>query len=319
MAAKPATTFIRACSTGKPEVVRQLIQAGLSPNTTDNYGLTGLIWAGRKGQVEVAKALIEAGADLEAPDRRGRTALSHAVTLKRHAFVQFIASQGAFLNPVDAHGWTPLDLASMPREAKMVEILEQLGAERKATQKPSPQEEQSLNRFSSGGATGGPDLPTEVERIHIQLHGLLRRWTGDYAPAVHTLCFPLFVDASLIRYTDTMNLSGPQAAKRKKDWLEVRIGVPERWWREAEPAYKQRLAGAIEEGLHSMIALLQRNRHAVKGEQLLADWRKVRQEFLDTPAPPFPAEKQRAAMRSMMNDAIRALEARRMQSSAIKS
>ena len=63
-----------------------------------------------------------------------------------------------------------------------------------------------------------------------------------------------------------------------------------------------------------MIALLKRNRHEVRAELLLADWEKVKQEFLDTPAPPFPAEKHRAAMLAMVSDAKRAVEARKKQS-----
>ena len=79
MAPKPEVQFIRACTTGKSEVVRELLQGGLSPETRDTYGLTGLIWAGRKGQVAVARVLLAGGADLEAKDRRGRTALHHAL------------------------------------------------------------------------------------------------------------------------------------------------------------------------------------------------------------------------------------------------
>jgi hypothetical protein len=311
MAAKPETLFIRACSTGKAETVRHLIQGGLSPNTQDTYGLTGLIWAGRKGQIEVARVLVEAGAELDGKDRTGRTALSHAVVFKRHAFVKFMTSNGAFLNPVDMHGWTPLDLASIPKDAKMVEILKELGAQRKSTQEPPPEDETHTNTFYGGTGVGGPDLPIEVERIHIQLSAAMRSWKGDYTSAIKTFGFVLFVDGSVIRYTQTMKLIGTQKAKRKRDWVEVRVGVPESWWREEEPAYKKRLADSIGEGLHSAIALLQRNRHDVKVELLLADWVNVRKEFLDTPAPPFPAEKQRGAMRSMVDDAIRAVEAKR--------
>ena len=75
MAPKPETQFIRACSTGKSEVVRELLQGGISTETRDTYGLTGLIWAGRKGQVGVAEVLLAGGADVEAKDRTGRTAL----------------------------------------------------------------------------------------------------------------------------------------------------------------------------------------------------------------------------------------------------
>jgi hypothetical protein len=309
MAPKPEIQFIRACSTGKPEVVRELLQSGLSPETRDTYGLTGLIWAGRKGHVVVAEVLLAGGADLEAKDRRGRTALHHAVALKRPDFVEFIANRRAFLNPVDVHGCTPLDIASMSGD-KMVKLLERLGAQRRKSERP-PERRTGLNRFASGGATGGPNLPIEVERVRIQLNAFLRHWTGEYSPAVEVFSFPLYVDGSLVRYTEQMNLLGPQKAQRSGNWLTVKIGVPEEWWSENETTYKTHLADSIEAGLNSMITLLQRNKHEVDADQLLADWATVKREFLETPAPPFPAEKEHESMMAMVNDARRAIEARK--------
>jgi hypothetical protein len=199
----------------------------------------------------------------------------------------------------------------MPRDAKMVAILTQLGAQRKATQEPPPEGEKKLNRFGTGGATGGPDLPVEVGRVRVQLNTLLSRWKGEYATAVEAFYFPLFTDGSLIRYTETMKILGAQEAKRKRDWVEVKIGVPESWWREEEPAYKRLLTDSIEKGLHSMIALLQRNKHEVRAELLLRDWEGVKKEFLSTPAPPYAAERQQAAMMSLVKEVIRAAEERK--------
>lgn len=178
MAPKLETQFIRACSTGKSEVVRELLQGYISPEMRDTYGLTAFIWAGRKGHVGVAEVLLAGGADLESKDRRGRTALHHAVALKHTDFVAYIAKQGAFLNPVDMHGCTPLDLATMAGD-KMVALLEQLGAQRRTSQKPL-EKTKGLNRFGSGGAVGGSDLPIEVERLlscgrWLQFSSL-RRW-----------------------------------------------------------------------------------------------------------------------------------------------
>jgi hypothetical protein len=62
-----------------------------------------------------------------------------------------------------------------------------------------------------------------------------------------------------------------------------------------------------------MVALLQRNKHEVNAERLLADWAIVKREFLETTAPPFPAEKQRESMMAMVNEARRAVEARKGQ------
>jgi Ankyrin repeats (3 copies) len=305
MAPKPELQFIRACSTGKTEVVRELLQGGLSADTCDTFGLTGLMWAGRKGQVQIANVLHAGGADLEAKDRRGRTALFHAVAYKCHVFVEFLLAKGAMHSPVDAHGWTPLDVASMPTNREMVEILKQSGAERRYSQEPPVRVQLRSNSFYFGPAVGGPNLPVEVERIHIQLGLAMSRWTGNYTDAIETFSFSPFVDGSVVRYTERMNILGVQKAKRKRDWLDVEIGVPESWWREEEPKYKRRLTDSMQEGLHSMIALLVRNKHGVNAELLLADWAKLRKEFLEISAPPFAAEKQRVATRSLMNEVLR--------------
>lgn len=311
MALKPEIQFIRACSTGKPEVVSELLQGGLSPETRDTYGLTGLIWTGRKGRIAVAKVLLAGGADLEAKDRTGRTALHHSVALNHPDFVEFIAKQGAFLNPVDMHGCTPLELATISGDM-MVTLLEQFGAQRRKSEKPL-EKRKGLNRFSSGGASGGPDLPIEIERVRVQLNKLLYQWTGEYSPVIECFSFPLFIDGSLVCYTEEMNLVGPKKARRSGSWLTVDIGVPEIWWRQSESAYKAHLTESIEAGLHSMVALLQRNKHEVNAERLLADWAIVKREFLETTAPPFPAEKQRESMMAMVNEARRAVEARKGQ------
>lgn len=307
---KPETAFIRACSTGKSEVVRELVDAGLSPDTRDKYGLTGLIWAARKGQIEVARELLAAGADLEAKDQRDRTAIFHAIAYKRHAFVEYLIAQKANPNLIDLHNWSPLDLATIPRNDRIMAILERAGAQRKSS-RPPEQSPSGVNRFYSGAASGGSDLPIEVLRIHIQLNVAMSNWRGKYTEAVRTFALTPYVDASAYRYTETMNILGAQKAKRKKNWLEVRIGVPESWWREPEAGYKKHLTDEMDRGFESMIALLKRNKHEIDNEALLTDWQKVKKEFLETPAPPFAAEKQRAGLMAAVLSAQQALAAKK--------
>jgi hypothetical protein len=313
-----ASLLIRACSTGKADTVRQLLQDGISPDTTDEYGLTGLIWAGRKGQVEIAKALVEAGADLESKDRTGRTALFHAVVFNRHEFVEYVASQGALLSPIDMHGCTPLDAARWPEGVKkadkdrMVELLTRLGAKRKGTQEPTPPDQKKWNAFISGGYYGGPDLPLRVDRIDIQLSAILHKWTGNYTQAVENFYLTKYVDGSLMRHTKQMQLIGPGKPHRVAGAMYVKIGIPEDWWSQDESRYKALLADALEEGLRSSIAMLQRNKHSIDAERLLADWAVKRKESLDTPAPPFAAETQRAMMLAFVEQAKRAVEERKV-------
>ena len=242
----------------------------------------------------------------------------HAVAYKRHEFADFLAAHRVNLSPIDAHDWTPLDLASSLADARMVALLARLGAKRKSSEQPASPESKGWNSFNSSGYYGGPDLPVEVERIHVQLNGVFHNWRGNYTRAVEGFSFPKFVDGSLIRHTETMKVVGAQKAKRKRNSVEAQIVVPENWWREPEPFYKRRLTDAIEQGLHSMIALLERNRYEVGSELLLADWEKVKKKFLETPAPPFAAEHQRANMLSLVQHAMDRLEAEKLSVAASK-
>jgi ankyrin repeat protein len=122
--------FFTACSTGRVDVVQGLLDQGVDLESRDTYGLTGLIWAGRKGRVGVAEVLLSRGAHLETSDRRRRTALFHAVCYRRYEFVEFLANRGANVNPVDVDGWAPLDVSTASRHKKMVDLLESLGGRR---------------------------------------------------------------------------------------------------------------------------------------------------------------------------------------------
>ena len=132
---KTTAAFIRACSRGDATELARILSQGMPADTRDKYGLTGLIWAGRKGHVEIAKILLSSGADIEGTDKRGRTSLFHAVGYKRYDFVEYMATQGANLNPIDVHGWVPLDFSVSNHNVKMAGILKRLGAKQIATKK----------------------------------------------------------------------------------------------------------------------------------------------------------------------------------------
>src|SRR5438445_11164761 len=112
------------------------------------------------------------------------------------------------------------------------------------------------NSFSLGAQIGGPDTPVAVLQQEQRLRNAFNRWKGNYSPAVREFAFLLRVDGSIERYTETWNIRGAQAAKRKRDWVEVEIGVPEAWWHDGSVEnYMTCLAEAIESGFHSMVEL----------------------------------------------------------------
>src|SRR4030095_15668520 len=152
--------YFNACSTGNVPLVADYLAKGVSPEARDGYGLTGLIWAGRKGRIGVADLLLQAGAAIDAADRRGRTALYHAVTFRRYDLVRYLADLGANVSPIDCAGWTPREVARTLGDTRMVSLLDALGAT------PSPQDSEWAALSSSqnelmlyiGEMCGGPDV-----------------------------------------------------------------------------------------------------------------------------------------------------------------
>jgi len=109
----------------------------------------------------------------------------------------------------------------------------------------------------------------------------MNRWTGNYASAVKEFAFLLRVDGEFHTYTREWNIEGAQQAKRKKDWVEVEIGIPRSAWEvDQAKTYRHYLVSEVEKGLHSMIELLKRNRQEIDDTALLSDWAKIKREYL---------------------------------------
>jgi len=138
-----------------------------------------------------------------------------------------------------------------------------------------------MNTFSMGSQIGG-SVPRDVLHEEQRLRDALNSWQGNYTSAIKRFAFILRVDGSLLRYTELWKIQGAQKAERKKDWLEVEIGVPQSWWQKGQvEGYRKNLTKAIEEGLHSMVELLQRKRQEVDADALLRDWEKIKYDFLN--------------------------------------
>jgi hypothetical protein len=138
------------------------------------------------------------------------------------------------------------------------------------------------NVFSLSSQVGGPDAAVATEKDEQQLRDAMNQWTGDYCTEIRKFAFLLRVDGAIHAYTREWNIRGAQKAKRKKDWVEIEIGIPEDWWRKNEGAhYKEHLIAEMEKGLHSMIELLQSKQYPIKAKELLADWEKIKKDYLD--------------------------------------
>jgi hypothetical protein len=138
-----------------------------------------------------------------------------------------------------------------------------------------------VNSFSLGAQVGGQTGKASRDQMQ-ELRDLFNQWTGDYSADIREFAFLLRVDGEFHRYTAMWNIYGAQKAKRKRDWIEVEVGIPETWWRLAHTdQFKKRLAEEVEKGFISMIEVLRKNRRDIKAEGLLNDWSKIKSQFLE--------------------------------------
>ena len=142
-----------------------------------------------------------------------------------------------------------------------------------------------MNTFSFGAQVGGPDYPEAARRQEQQLRDAFNRWSGEYSSDVKEFVFLLRIDGRIHRYTEMWQIRGAQKAKRKRDWIEVEIGIPEEWWREANgDGYKKRLVDSVETGFNSIIDVMRAKKRHIDADALLEDWNRIKASYLATPS-----------------------------------
>ena len=72
--------FVEALMYFDPEIekAQQLLALGVSPNTKDPTGNTGLIYASDCGRLDIARMMLDAGADAKAKNDAGKTSFDYA-------------------------------------------------------------------------------------------------------------------------------------------------------------------------------------------------------------------------------------------------
>ena len=121
--------FLEAVHNGNSEIVKALLEDGVSVDSKDPYGSTPLMIAARSGDVKVVKVLLYAEAEVNSQDDNGNTALMLASEKGHSEVVELLVAAGAGVNDENIYGWTPLMFASQKGHAAVVRQLIKAGAD----------------------------------------------------------------------------------------------------------------------------------------------------------------------------------------------
>ncbi|XP_015785680.1 protein phosphatase 1 regulatory subunit 16A [Tetranychus urticae] len=106
----PSVMLLEAAARNDVEEVRRLLMLGVSPDSTNEDGLTALHQCCIDDSEEMMKLLIEFGANINAQDSEQWTPLHAAATCGLLHLVRYLISKGADLLAVNADGNMPYDI-----------------------------------------------------------------------------------------------------------------------------------------------------------------------------------------------------------------
>lgn len=121
--------FLAAVERGDTNVVTELLDKGLDPNTADPKGNTALMMAARRGHENLVALLLERKASVRARTPHGDTALMMASLGGHVGIAKMLIEKGA---QVRESGWTPLHYAAFMGHAEMIRFLLASGADKDA-------------------------------------------------------------------------------------------------------------------------------------------------------------------------------------------
>jgi len=117
-----------ALEAGSYELMQQLLAAGADVNAQDPVGMTALAIAAGQGHPRNVDLLLGSDAAVDARDTDGWTALMYAAQVGNEAIVRSLIAAGANVDVANTDGDTPLSLAREGGYEKVVKLLTGSGA-----------------------------------------------------------------------------------------------------------------------------------------------------------------------------------------------
>ncbi len=119
-------TLFTAATTGDTERARQLLDAGVNPNLTDQNGQSPLLMAAQNGHLDMIRLLLARGARVEQTNREGETAVMLAAYNGHLPALNYLVSQGALFQ--QSAGMDALSYAALNCQADALQSMLANGA-----------------------------------------------------------------------------------------------------------------------------------------------------------------------------------------------
>lgn len=124
------SAFPLDCRDGNVELVKKKIDQGISIESKDVKGHTGLILASYEGHVPIVLLLLEYKANINAcENHNGANGLIYAALQGHESVVEILLERGANINTIDNNRNTPLHMATLSGHINVIEILLDNGAD----------------------------------------------------------------------------------------------------------------------------------------------------------------------------------------------
>lgn len=104
-------------------IVEHLLSHGVHPSIIDDFGASVLYDCGSLGFFEVIRTLIEAGVSVDAQDASGQIPLSMAIQYNHRGAAEILMRLGANATLPSHDGWTPLDIAVSNGNIDLAQLL----------------------------------------------------------------------------------------------------------------------------------------------------------------------------------------------------
>merc|ERR1719284_872920 len=112
-----------ACKNGDLKAINEYLEKKKPIDAQDHKGITPLGYAIGANRIAAVKLLLDSRANPYAVDASGNGGLHYAAGYGRKELVEYLLKTGAAVNQANAQGQTPLAVASMNKQAAVVEVL----------------------------------------------------------------------------------------------------------------------------------------------------------------------------------------------------